>query len=147
MLASLFIIRTQLFITVVSHLFYNSIIQGVPKVIVQRFGLIARPLAIRSAKFLRKCSRKVAHSRNTLRLAKLAFIFSNERSFFTIFIPLQSLDHIPSELILFGLSRYRTPEKMRALASLVFAISTGKNLVHDVGLCTALTLSQAYDPT
>ena len=28
-------------------------VQGVPKVIVQRFGLIARPLAIRSAKFLR----------------------------------------------------------------------------------------------
>ena len=49
------------------------VIQGVPKVIVQRFGLIARPLAIRSAKFLRECSRKVAHSRNTLRFA--AFIF------------------------------------------------------------------------
>ena len=40
-------------------------IQGVPKVIVQRFGLIARPPFIRSAKFLRECFRKVAHSGNT----------------------------------------------------------------------------------
>ena len=92
-------------------------LQGVPKVIVQRFGLIARPLVIRSAKFLRECSRKVAHSRNTLSFAKSAFIFSNERSFFPVFAPLQCLDHIPFELLLFGLSRYSTPEKMRALAS------------------------------
>ena len=90
----------------------------------QRFSLIARPLVIRSAKFLRECSRKVAHSRNTLRFAKSVFIFSNERSFFTFFVPLQCLDHIPFELLLFGLSRYEMPEKIRALACLVFEIST-----------------------
>ena len=70
-------------------------IQGVPKVIVQRFRLIARRPVIRSAKFLRDCSRKVAHSRNTLRSAKSALIFSNERSFFTFFVRLPLLDHIP----------------------------------------------------
>ena len=90
----------------------------------QRFGLIARPLVIRSAKFLRECSRKVAHSRNTLRFAKSAFIFSNERSFFTFFVPLPWLDHIPFELLLFGLSRYKMSEKIRALACLGFEIST-----------------------
>ena len=56
------------------------------QVIVQRFGLIARPLVIRSAKFLRECFRKVAHSRNTLRFAKSAINFLNERSFFTFFV-------------------------------------------------------------
>ena len=122
-------------------------LQGVPKVIVQRFGLIAQPLVIRSAKFLQECSRKVAHSRNTLSFAKSVLIFSNERSFFSVFAPLQCLDHIPFELLLFGLSRYSTPEKMRALACLVPEISTETNLVHDVGLCTPLILSQAYDPT
>ena len=52
-----------------------SKVQGVPKVIIQRFGLIARPVIIRSAKFLRECSRKVAHSRNSMVLAKSMFIF------------------------------------------------------------------------
>ena len=50
--------------------------------------------------------------------------FSNERSFLTFFVPLQCLDHIPFELLLFGLSRYEMPEKIRALACLVFEIST-----------------------
>ena len=90
----------------------------------QRFGLIARTPIIRSTKFLRECVRKVTHSRNTLRLAKLVFIFSNERSFFTFFAPLPWLDHIPFELLLFGLSRYKMPEKFRALACLVLEIST-----------------------
>ena len=125
-------------------LFY---IQGVPKVIVQTFGLIARPPCIRSAKFLQECFRKVAHSRNTQRLAKSAFIFSNERSFFSFFFPLPYLDHIPFELHLFGLSRYMMPEKMRALACLVLEISTKTNLVHDVGLSTPLLPSQACNLT
>ena len=90
----------------------------------QRFGLIARPLVIRFAKFLRECSRKVAHSRNTLSFAKSAFIFSNEPSFFSNFVPLQCLDHIPFELLLFGLLRYKLPEKIRAPACLVFETST-----------------------
>ena len=50
---------------------YLEQVQGVPKVIVRRFGLIARPVIIWST----KCSRKVAHSRNTVSLAKLMFIF------------------------------------------------------------------------
>ena len=103
---------------------YILYLQGVPKVIVQRFGLTAWPLVIRSAKFLRECSRKVAHSRNALSSAKSALIFSNERSFFTFFVPLPWLDHIPFELLLFGRLRYKMPEKIRALACLVFEIST-----------------------
>ena len=66
-----------------------------------------------------------------------------------VFRPLkQCLDHIPVELLLFGLSRNETPEKMRALAGLVFEISIETNLVHDVGLCTpAMIPSPAYDLT
>ena len=90
----------------------------------QRFGLIARPVIIWSAKFLRECSRKVAHSRNSIVLAKSMFIFLNERSFFTFFAPLTCLDHIPFELLLFGPTRYEISEKIRALACLVFEIST-----------------------
>ena len=90
----------------------------------QRFGLITRPPIIRSTKFFRECFKKVTHLRNTLRLAKLAFIFSNERSFFTFFVPLPWLDHIPFELLLFGQSRFEMPEQFRALACLVFEIST-----------------------
>ena len=44
-------------------------------------------------------------------------------NFFTFFVPLPWLDHIPFELLLFGLSRYEMPEKIRALACLVFEIS------------------------
>ena len=111
----------------------NFFIQGVPKVIVQRFGLIARPVIIWSAKFLRECSRKVAHSRNSMVLAKSMFIFLNERSFFTFFAPLTCLDHIPFELLLFGPTRYEISEKIRTLACPLFEISTVKVYVHDVG--------------
>ena len=125
---------------------WDSSIQGVPKVIVQRFGLIARPVIIWSAKFLQECSRKVAHSRNSMVLAKSMFIFLNERSFFTFFAPLTCLDHIPFELLLFGPTRYEISEKIRALAYPLFEISTVKVYVHDVGLCTASTISQARQP-
>ena len=82
-------------------------------------------------------------------LAKSMFIFFNERSFFTIFAPLTCLDHIPFELLLFGLTRYdyEISEKIGALTCLLFEISTVKVYVHDVGLCTASTISQACDPT
>ena len=96
----------------------------------QRFGLISRLLVILSAKFLRECFRKVGHSRNTLRLAKSAFIFSNERSFFKFFAALPYLDHIPFGLLLFGLLRYDMPEKIRALACLVIEVSTVMYCVH-----------------
>ena len=80
-------------------------------------------------------------------LAKSKFIFLNERSFFTIFALSTCLDHIPFELLLFGPTRYEIPEKIRALACPLFEISTVKFYVHDVGLCTARTISQACDPT
>ena len=80
----------------------DDIIQGVPKVIVQRFGLLAWPVAIGSTKFLRECPRKVAHLKNTLWFAKSGFIFLSERSFFTFFVPLKCLDHIPFPLLLIG---------------------------------------------
>ena len=73
--------------------------------------------------------------------------FLNERSFFTFFALLTCLDHIPFELLLFGLTRYEISEKIRALACPLFEISTVKIYVHDVGLCTASTISQACDPT
>ena len=58
-------------------------------------------------------------------LAKLMFIFLNERSFFTFFDPLTCLDHIPFELLLFGPTRYEIFEKkIRALACPLFEIST-----------------------
>ena len=57
---------------------------------------------LRSAKSLRECSRKVAHSRNSMVLAKSMFIFLNERLCFTFFALLTCLDHIPFELLLFG---------------------------------------------
>ena len=63
---------------------------------------------------------KVTHSMNTLRLAKSEFIFSNERSFFTFFVPLPWMDHTPFQLLVFILSRFEMPEKIRALARLVF---------------------------
>ena len=76
-------------------------------------------------------------------LAKSTFIFLNERSFFTLFVLLTCLDHIPFELLLFGPTRYEISEKIRALACPLFEISTIKVYVHDVGLCTARTISQA----
>ena len=79
-------------------------------------------------------------------LAKSMFIFLNERSFFTFFAPLICLDHIPFELLLFGPTRYEISEKIRALACPLFEIFTAKVYVHDVGLCTASTISQARQP-
>ena len=79
-------------------------------------------------------------------LAKSRFIFLNELSFFTFFAPLRCLDHIPSELLLFGPTRYDISEKIKALACPLFVISTVKVDVHDVGLCTASTISQGCDP-
>ena len=67
----------------------------------------------------------------------------NERSFFTFFTPLTDQDHIPFELLLFGPTRYEISEKIRALACPLFEISTVKVYVHDVGLCTASTISQS----
>ena len=57
-------------------------------------------------------------------LVKSMFIFLNERSFFTFFDPLTSLDHIPLELLLFGSTRYEISENIRALACSLFEIST-----------------------
>ena len=68
-------------------------------------------------------------------LAKLMFIFLNERSLFTFFALLTCLDHIPFELLLFGPTRYEISEKIRALACPLYEISTVKVYVHDVGLC------------
>ena len=79
-------------------------------------------------------------------LAKSMFIFLNERSFFCVFAPLTCLDHIPFELLLFGLARYEISEKIRALTCPLFEISTVKFYVPDVGLCTASTISQARQP-
>ena len=73
--------------------------------------------------------------------------FLNERSFFMFFALLTCLDHIPFEQLLFGPTRYEISEKIRALACLLYEISTVKVYVHDVGLCTARTISQACDPT
>ena len=80
-------------------------------------------------------------------LAKSMFILLNEHSFFTFFAPLTCLDHSPIVLLLFGPTRYEVPEKIKALACPPFEISTVKIYVHDVGLCTASTISQACDPT
>ena len=76
-------------------------------------------------------------------LAKSIFIFLNEHSFLTFFAPLTCPDHIPFELHLFGPTRYDISEKIRALACPLFEISTVEIYVHDVGLCTASTISQA----
>ena len=79
-------------------------------------------------------------------LAKSMVIFLNERSFFTFFAPLTCLDHIPIVLLLFGPSKYEISEKIRALACPLFEISTVKVYVHDVGLCTSSSISQARQP-
>ena len=76
-------------------------------------------------------------------LTKSVFIFLNKRSFFTFFALLTCLDHIPFELLLFGPMRYEISEKIRALACPLYEISTVKVDVHDVGLCTGSTISQA----
>ena len=72
-------------------------------------------------------------------------IFLNERSFFTFFAPLTCLDHIHFGLLLSGPTRYEISEKIRAPACPLFEIqiSTVKVYVHDVGLCTASSISQA----
>ena len=80
-------------------------------------------------------------------LAKSMFIFLNERSFFTFFAHLTCLDHIHFELLLFGPTRYEISQKIRAPACPLFEISTVKVYNHDVGLCTASTISHAGDPT
>ena len=80
-------------------------------------------------------------------LAKSMFIFLNEGPYFTFFAPLTCLDHIPIVLFLFGPTRHEISEKIKALACPLFGISTVKVYVHDVGLCTASTISQACDPT
>ena len=79
-------------------------------------------------------------------LVKSMFIFLNERSFFTFFAPLTYPDHIPIMLLLFGPTRYEISEKIRALACPLFEISIVKVYVHDVGLCTASSISQARQP-
>ena len=79
-------------------------------------------------------------------LAKSMFIFLNERSFFTFFAS-SCLDHIPIVLLLFGQTRCEISEKIRALVCPLFEISTVKVYVHDEGLCTASTISQACGPT
>ena len=138
-------VSTQFVLNCKSGKNFADFTKRVPEVIVQRFGLIARPVIIWSANFFRECSRKVAHSRNSMVLAKLMFIFLNERSFFTFSAPLTCLDHIPFELLLFGPTRYEISEKIRALACPLFEISTVKVYVHDVGLCTASTISRTCD--
>ena len=79
-------------------------------------------------------------------LAKSMVIFLNERSFFTFFAPLTCLDHIP--LCYFCLAQQDTGslKKIRALACPLFKISNVKVYVHDVGLCTASSISQAGQP-
>ena len=74
------------------------------------------------------------------------FIFLNERSFFTFFALLTCLDHILFELLLFGPTRYEISGKIRALEYPLFEMSTDKVYVHDAGLCTARTISQAQLP-
>ena len=78
-------------------------------------------------------------------LAKSMLIFLNERSLFTFFAPLTCLDHIPFGCL--ALRDTKSLKKIRALACPLFEISTGKDYVHDVALCTASTISQACDPT
>ena len=97
----------------------------------QRFRLIDLPPVIRSTKFFQECFIEVTHSRNTLQLAKSAFIFPNKRSFFTFVVPLPCLDHISFQLLLFGLSRCEMPEKVRALACMVLEISTVIHVFND----------------
>ena len=58
---------------------------------------------------------------------------------------MQGAHIIPFELLLFSPTRYEISEKIRALACQLFQIF--KVSVHDVGLCTASTISQACDPT
>ena len=79
-------------------------------------------------------------------LSEIDVYFLNERSFFMFFAPFTCLDHIPFDLLLFGPMRYKIAEKIRALACPLFEISTVKVYVHDVGLCTASTISQARQP-
>ena len=64
--------------------------------------------------------------------SKIDVHFLNERSFFTFFVPLTCQDHIPFELLLFGPTRYKISEKIRALACPLFEISTVKVYVQNV---------------
>ena len=93
--------------------------------------------------------------------------FLNEPSFFTFFAPLTCLARrclarcrengpqrqakhawITSPLSYFCLAQRdtRSLKKIRALACPLFEISTVTGYVHDVGLCTASTISQARQP-
>ena len=71
-----------------------------------------------------------------LKITEIDDHFSNERSFYAFLTPITCLDHIPFGLLLFGLSRYVSTAKIRALACPVSEIQTKTKLVHDVGLCT-----------
>ena len=119
----------------------------VPKVIVQRFGLVARPVIVWSAGFLRECSGGVAHSGGSVVLAGSTFVFLSGRSFFAFFVLLACLDRIPFGLLLFGPARCGISGGIGALACPLFGMSTVGVCVRGVGLCTAGTVSQACDPT
>ena len=80
--------------------FYLNL-QGVPKVIVQRIELTARPvIKICSVIFQESSSFEEFNG-----VSEIDVHFSSEGSFFTSFAPLTCLDHIPLELLLFGLTR------------------------------------------
>ena len=123
---------------------YN--LQGVPEVVVRGFGLVARPVIVWSAGFLRGCSGEVARSGGSLVLAGSVFIFLSGRSFFAFFAPLACLDRIPFGLLLFGPARCGVSGGVGALACPLFGMSAVGACVRGVGLCAAGTVSQACDP-
>ena len=86
----------------------------------QRFRLIARRLTIQSENLFRYVPE----------MKLIRGIHYNLRNRHSFFRPLAVPgSQAPFELLLFGLSRYIMPEKMRALACLVFEISTETHLI------------------
>ena len=93
-------------------------VQGGPKVMCQRFELIARLL--NSDHLIRKIfsglRRDSQWFEEYLKIIEIGDYFSDERSFFAFFTPLTCLDHIPLGLPLFGPSGYESTVKIRAPA-------------------------------
>ena len=91
---------------------------------------------------------KVAHSRKFNGFSEIDVHFFEWTFIFHVFRPLKHA-WITSPLSYFCLAQRdtRSLKKIRALACPLFEISTVKVYVHDVGLCTASTISQAQTTT
>ena len=112
----------------ISQVEVHAILQGVPKVMCQKFGLISQLRIVRFQKFLRERAGIFTHSRNMSKAIKSKFIFSNERSFFSFFYRFLCLDQVHFYMFVFGPPSFIISEKIFTLADQMTEILTEMSL-------------------